>query len=106
MDKQEYLDRLTEIGTCESDEERRALIAEIHSEAERLYDSNSELSANNTQLENDMESLRAANMKLFLQVGERRTPADIKRDETGIKDEPPKEKRNFTDLFNEKGEIK
>lgn len=106
MERQEFLDRLTAIGTCESDEERRALLAEIHTESEQLFNSNDELSAANTQLESDMESLRAANMKLFLQVGTSKSPEQKKKDETGIEDEPPKEKRKFKDLFNETGGIK
>ena len=106
MDKKDFLDKLTQIGTIESDEERRVLLAEIHAESEQLYDSAEKLSATNKKLAEDMESLRTANMKLFLQVGEQKSPEQKLKDSTGIHNEPPKAKLTFENLFNEKGELK
>lgn len=105
MEKQDFIEALTNIGTCEDDVERRELIASLQEEAEKDYDTLSALTTQNEGLVADNESLREANMKLFLRVGEQRSDSDRVRDSTGLDDEP-KEKRKFDDLFDEKGGIK
>lgn len=95
MDKETFLTRITEIGTCEDDVRRRELLSDLQNESTSIFDRNSELEGNNQKLTKDNEKLREANMKLFLQIGDHKTPeADV---------EEPKTKREFKDLFNEKG---
>lgn len=48
------------------------------------------------KLQNDNENLRDTNMRLFLRVGEVKTE-DVPQDES--------KKRDYSDLFNEKGEL-
>lgn len=105
MEKQEFVNRLTAIGTCEDETHRRELIAQLTEDASTDYDNLATLTATNETLQNDNESLRSANMKLFLRLGEEKDDAQRKKDNTGI-DDKPKEKRKFSDLFNEKGELK
>lgn len=105
MQKQEFIDAITQIGLCEDETERRELLATLRESAEKDYDTLSQLSESNEQLTKDNETLRDANMKLFLRVGSEKTDSDRKKDETGI-DNPPPTKRDFSELFNEKGEIK
>lgn len=100
MDKTTLISRITEIGTCEDEATRRELLTQLQEEAETDYDRLAQLETDNTNLTNDNESLRSANMKLFLRVGESRKPEG---DEI---DPPDKPKREFKDLFNEKGGIK
>ena len=104
MQKQEFLDKITEIGTCEDDVKRRELLTALSEECEKDYDNISSLSETNKNLLDDNEKLRSANMQLFLRVGESKSKGEKLKDETGI--EPEKETRKFEDLFNEKGEIK
>ena len=54
----------------------------------------------------DNETLRDANMKLFLRVGAEKTDKERKDDIAGLKKEEEKEKKNFDDLFDEKGGLK
>jgi hypothetical protein len=70
-----------------------------------MFDSHSDLIEKNTSLTDDNEKLRQANMKLFLQVGSNKTESEVLKDKTGI-DSTPEIKRDFKDLFNEKGGIK
>lgn len=112
MDKKEFLAKITEIGTCEDDVQRRTLLAELNDEASNLYDENenlktekSNLETSNKQFESDNETLRQANMKLFLRVGEGKTDKQIQEDSTGVKS-PDNQKRSFENLFNEKGGLK
>lgn len=98
MDKTTLISKITEIGTCEDEATRRELLTQLQEEAGSDYDRLAQLETDNTNLTNDNESLRSANMKLFLRVGESRTPED--------EIDPPKTKREFKDLFNEKGGIK
>ena len=105
MDKQEFLTRITAIGTCEDEVERRELLSALSEDVGKDYDNLASLSDRNKTLSDDNETLRSANMKLFLRVGESKDDSERKKDETGI-DDKEKEKRDFKDLFNEKGELK
>lgn len=98
MLKQELLDKLTEIGTCEDDVQRRDIIAQLTDNVGADYDRFATLEDENKNLTQANESLRESNMKLFLQVTEKSKPEPVI--------EQPKEKRKFEDLFNEKGELK
>lgn len=108
MTKDEFLEKIKEIGTCEDDVSRRTLLAEMTDSVSKIYDdidaSNSTInSLNETISKNneDMEKLRQANMNLFLRVGVDKTPSEVLEDTKGIKTET-KEKRKFEDLFKDK----
>ena len=105
MEKQEFLNRITAIGSCDDDVQRRELLSQLSEEASKDYDNLATLTENNQTLINDNETLRDANMKLFLRVGADKTPDEHKKDETGV-DGSQKEKRSFDSLFNEKGGLK
>lgn len=106
MDKEEFIKKIQEIGGCEDEVQRRTLLAEVNDEVSKVYDERDTLSATNQKQTEDMETLRKANMDLFLRVGSQKTDVDANKDLTGINSEPPKEKRKFEDLFDEKGGIK
>lgn len=99
MDKVELTNRIQEIGTCEDNAQRLELLTQLRENLETDYDRLTNLEAQNNQLSSDNEDLRSANMKLFLRIGEHKAPVDDPLDE-------PKEKREFKNLFNEKGIIK
>jgi hypothetical protein len=105
MEKQEVLDLIASIGTCDDEVQRREALATLTEEATALFDASEKLTTSNQSLTADNEKLREANMKLFLRVGESKSGADVMKDSTGI-DTTPKEKRKFEDLFNEKGGLK
>ena len=105
MEKQEFLDAMNNIGTCEDDVQRRELIATLIEGASTDYDNLAALTETNQKLTDDMETLRDANMKLFLRVGESKQSDEIKKDTTGI-DNKETQKKDFKDLFDEKGGIK
>lgn len=99
MDKLELQKKITQIGTCEDVSEMREQLTQLYEECEPDYDRLTELETSNTTLQQDNEKLRSANMKLFLRVGDSNKPAKEDPD-----DDPPK--REFKNLFNEKGGIK
>ena len=80
------------------------LLAE--NEVSEVFDSNSDLIEQNTNLTDDNEKLRQANMKLFLQVGTKKNDSERMEESTGLKNNPPATKRDFNNLFDEKGGIK
>ena len=82
MEKQDFLNRISEIGTCEDDVQRRELLSALSEEASKDYDNLATLTETNTNLSNDNEMLRQANMKLFLRVGEAKDPNTVKENET------------------------
>lgn len=99
MTKQEYTERLQAIGSEADETQRRELIAALIEDGGTDYDSFETTTAERDQLRSDNETLREANMKLFLRVGTHKDPDPKPGD-------PPKEKPKFEDLFNEKGGIK
>lgn len=102
MDKETFLQRLTDIGTLEDDVQRRTILAELRDEAENLFTTNEALTTSNNKYIEDNEKLREANMKLFLREGvEKKTSV---QDDLPVAKEP--EKLKFEDLFNDKGGIK
>lgn len=112
MDRDTFLSKITEIGTCEDDVQRRTLLTEISDEVSKMYDNADESSNNIESLKKDieknkedMEELRKANMELFKRLGAPKTPEEQQKASTGIS-EPEEHKRKFEDLFNEKGMIK
>jgi hypothetical protein len=100
MERQKFLDTLTQIGTETDEATRRELLATLQTEAGSLYDSNANLTEQNSTLTKNNEDLRSANMKLFLRVGN-----PNKNEPDGSGEEPPK-KRRYEDLFNENGGLK
>lgn len=99
MTKQEYTERLQAIGTEADETQRRALIASLIDDGGADYDSFATVTEERDRLLGDNETLREANMELFLRVGSKAKPDPKPGD-------PPKEKPKFEDLFNEKGGIK
>lgn len=99
MNKEEFLESITAIGSSEDDVARRELLADLSEKVTSIFDDNNTLTENNKNLAADNEKLREANMKLFLRVGEQREPDTPKTD-------PTPERRSFKNLFDEKGNIK
>lgn len=105
MEKQDFLNTVTQIGTCEDDVQRRTLLATLQEEVTKDYDAHETAAQTAERLVKENETLREANMKLFLQVGSPKSEEDQKKDITGI-EEKKKEKLSFNDLFDEKGGLK
>lgn len=104
MTREELLELINNIGTCEDEGERRTQLDSLRDDINSLCDDNERLTTENQDFATANESLRSANMELFLQLGEKKSPAEKVKDETGTEPEP--EKRTFENLFDEKGEFK
>ena len=101
MDRITLNERITEIGTCEDEARRRELLASLGEEIKADYDAHEELVTAHEAIINDNENLRATNMRLFLKIG------DNSKDKTDPELEPEtKEKLEFKNLFDEKGNLK
>ena len=110
MDKNAFLDKIKEIGTCEDEVDRRELLANLSEDVSKVFDdltvSTETIASLESTIEennNDMEKLRQANMNLFKRIGTEKTENEKLKD-NGFEEEKPK--RKFEDLFNEKGMIK
>lgn len=110
MTKDEFLEKIKEIGTATDDVSRRTLLAEMTDDIGKVFD---DIDANNSTINNlnetisknneDMEKLREANMSLFLRLGSEKSSTQMVEDTTGIKTEE-KPKRKFEDLFKKESE--
>ena len=102
MEKQEFLQKLQDIGTSEDMTNIRSIVADLTDEVNTLYDDKSNLETLKSNNETEIERLRAENMKLFLRV----TDTQDKTNNNNVIDEEEQQPRKFEDLFNEKGLIK
>lgn len=93
MDKETFLERIKEIGTCEDDVKRRDILTDISTEIEKLYDDNANLKSTNEKYVHDNETLREANMKLFLKVGDSK-----EKIEEPTFNEPQEEYKSYDEL--------
>ena len=102
MDKDTFLSKITEIGTCEDDATRRVMLAEISEAVSQVYDDNTnhlttinslnnQITANNDRI----TKLNEANMSLYLRVTEQKTASQVQQDTTGIR-EPGVDKEKLT----------
>ena len=105
MEKQDFLDAIASIGMCEDEVERRTLLSDLRDSVCLDYDSFLEMKDRNTTLTEDNETLRKANMKLFLKVGETKTQTEQIKDSTGI-DDKKVEPLKFEDLLTKEGGLK
>lgn len=113
MDKETFLSKITEIGTCEDNSTRLSMLAEVSEEVSKVYD---DLATNETNYkttidtlnetiknkDEKMTKLQEANMDLFLRVNAQKSKEQQTQDNTGIKD-PDVNKLKFEDLFKEGG---
>lgn len=104
--KDELLTQIQELGNVEDIETVRARLADIQNEVSAVYDETDNLTAADQQNKERIRKLESANMDLFLQVGSMKDDKEIKKDQTGIDEDDPPQKRKFEDLFDEKGGIK
>lgn len=101
MKKEDLKTRIQTIGGLATMEEVRSELAKFQGELETDYEERDELQATNQNLTTDMETLRQANMRLFLQVGSKEDPGKKKTDE-GKSDE----NLTYDNLFDDKGGLK
>lgn len=99
MNRAEFTERMQAIGTEEDEAQRRELIAQLITDAGNDYDDHAAAVTARDQALQQVDDLQAANKRLFLRIGAKTEP-DVPTDPK------PTEKPKFTDLFNEKGEIK
>lgn len=104
MDRDEILERINNIGTCEDEAQRRTLLDSLRDDINTVFDENQNLTEERDNLTNANESLRACNTDLFLQLGDKKKSDKV--DDTGLEKEDPVEPKKFEDLFDEKGEFK
>lgn len=101
MEKQEFLQKLQDIGTSEDMTAVRSIVADLTETVNTLYDDKSNLENLKSNNEAEINRLREENMKLFLRVTDNNTDVNNINNE-----EDEKQPRKFEDLFNEKGLIK
>ena len=100
MTRDEFEAQISAIGALEDPAQIRTQLTELQASVLQDYDAHAEAIAERDRLTGDNESLRAANMKLFLQVGSKRKPEETG---AGADDNTP---RKYEDLFDEKGDLK
>lgn len=94
------------IGMVAAEHQAQAsqILTNLSNDYEETLTNGETASSNAAKLTQDNEALRAANMKLFLQVGSvpKNDPENNNNNEGNEDEEKP---LPFTDLFNEKGEL-
>ena len=93
MDKENFIEKIKEAGLCEDMVKVRGILAEIQDEVSKVYDESLTMSETLKKNEEDMESLRKANMDLFKKIGSQEKP-----NETGIVQETPKVYESYENI--------
>ena len=99
MDKETFLEKIKEIGSCEDEVTRRSLLADLNDGVSGVFDENETLTQTNSELSADNDRLREVNNSLWQSYG---TNKPNPQNETGLESG---EKRKFENLFNNKGEL-
>lgn len=105
MKKEEFDEKIKEIGTLEDIADVRVKLAELSTDVERVFETGKTLEESNSKLSEENEKLRSANMELFLRVGTNKSEEEIKEETIGKEEKEP-EPRKFEDLFDESGNLK
>ena len=105
MKKEEFNEKIKEIGTLEDIADVRVKLAELSTDVEAVFETGKALEESNSKLSEENDKLRSANMELFLRVGTNKSEEEIKEEKIGKEENDP-EPRKFEDLFDEKGNIK
>ena len=100
MKKGEFIEAINRIGALEDVAQMRTELATLRDSVSADYDTHATVTAERDQYISDNESLRQANMKLFLQVGTNTPSSEPK------KAQEPKTDLKYENLFNEKGDLK
>ena len=101
ISKTDFLSKVQEIGTCEDEARRRTLLTELTDGVSEVYDENETLSKANKSLTDSNEYLMEANTQLF----QRTTSQATSSEETPPGTPPEQPKREYKNLFNDKGEL-
>lgn len=103
MKFEDLVKKIIEIGKKGTVEEIRAELGNLQKDLEVDYKNHDDVIKERDNLKNDNETLRAANMKLFLQVG-----SDDKGKDEEEHQDPGSEEQELTyeNLFNEQGGLK
>ena len=105
MDKNSFLNKIKEIGSCEDDVNRRSMLTELSDEVSKVFDNNellnttiNSLNESLTKTNKDLEDTQKANMQLWLKVGTQKQDAQVQENATGIPKEPEKEYKSYEEL--------
>lgn len=101
MNRDEFITLIKEVGSSEDDVKRRDLLSDLETKLTPIFEERDTLKKENTEIKEDNETLRQANMKLFLKVGDSQNKDEI----PDVKEET-KTRLRYEDLFDEKGMIK
>ena len=105
MDKETFLSKINEIGTCEDEVKRRSLLTEVSDEVVKVYDNSEVLSTtintlNETIVKDkaEIDRIQSVNMTLWTQVNAQKSSDEVIENATGVKKEPEKEYKSYDEL--------
>ncbi|MBO5738678.1 hypothetical protein J6R97_04995 [bacterium] len=106
MDKDTFLSKITEIGTCEDQAQRNSLLVGLSDDMGTVFDNFANTSSQITTLneeinkyKEDITALQRYNMELFKKIDAQKSQAEQIKDSTGIEQPESNNKRKFEDLF-------
>lgn len=105
MDKETFLNSISEIGKCEDDAERRNLLVNLNDEATKIFDTQdnlnkqiSELNESLTKANERVSKVQDYNMELYKRLDAQKEDNSSFENATGIKKEEPIKTKSFDEL--------
>lgn len=101
MDKATFLSKVQEIGTCENQDDRLALLTTLSDEVSKDYDNMETLNTSLNETKEKLTKAQETNMAYFVRLTEQKTPEEILKNSTGVQQEKEKEYKSYNDLIKE-----
>ena len=108
MDKETFLNSISEIGKCEDDAERRSLLISLSDNATKIFESQdslntkiNELNDSLTKVNEQLSKTQEYNMELYKRIDTQKEAGDSFENATGIKKEEPIKTKSFEELAKE-----
>lgn len=103
MEKNDMLKKIQEIGECENTDDRLTLLTDLSDEVSKDYDRFAELSKSLTETQENLRKSQETNMNYFKRLNEQKANVEIIENQTGMKEEEPKERKSYEDIINDLG---
>lgn len=108
MDKDTFLNSISEIGKCEDDVKRRDLLTSLSDEATKIFDDKESLNTKVNELNESLikaneriSEVQGYNMELYKRLDTQKDPDSSFQDATGVEKEKPIETKSFDELVKE-----
>lgn len=98
MDKNEVIQKIQDIGTCDNQDDRLAMLTELQDEVSKVYDNVDSLNTTLTETKEKLTKAQETNMDFFKRLAKQKEQNPEDDDEP---EEKPKEYKSYEEILKE-----